>query len=596
MEQNRPGPANPADPAGKAAAAARGGVVRVNVGKRDGDGGAVPIAERLLQRRLPGGRYLTKSKLTEGGMGIINVVHDQDLERILAMKIMPPSLLHKPELVTEFVTEARVTSQLQHPNIIPIHDIGIDQGSASPFYTMKLVEGESLLHIIDRLDADDPAYVQKYDMYALLSVFRKICDAIAYAHSRGVIHRDIKPENIMVGQFGEAILLDWGLAKVVRRQPRGEEPESKPPAALQEDLLDSSRTAAHGLVKGTLAYLSPEQAKADIRNVDRQTDVFLLGATLYHIVTRHAPYGDFEPAVALKKAEKAEYRHPRDWPAAADLPESLTELTLKAMAPDKKDRFASVALLIHDLDNHLAGRKVSTCRSYKPGEYLIRAGEIGSETYVVISGQVEISKTMEGTRIVLATPGEGAIIGELAGITQDVRTADVIAKEETEVLIISHSLLMQELRKLPPWMERIVTTLAERLTRLNSVVHPFMIGNCALPVLTQLYYVFCFLNEKPMGKTKVSVKLEGLVHEVSLNLGITSDRVQKILQVMLNTPLCTLDEFGRFKIIDMSSFREFLDYFGERQKRAAGVQLQTTGQKELLNATFDEIIVRLDRT
>jgi serine/threonine-protein kinase len=208
---------------------------------------------------------------------------------------------------------------------------------------------------------------------------------------------------------------------------------------------------------------------------------------------------------------------------------------------------------------------------------------------------VEISKTMEGTRIVLATPGEGAIIGELAGITQDVRTADVIAKEDTEVLIISHGLLMQELRKLPPWMERIVTTLAERLTSLNGVVHPFMIGSCALPVLTQLYYVFCFLNEKPTGKTKVSVKLEGLVHEVSLNLGITSDRVQKVLQTMLNTPLCTLDEFGRFKIIDMTAFREFLDYYGERQKRAAGAQLATTGQKEPANATFDQIVTRLEQ-
>ena len=176
------------------------------------------LTTSILQRQVEGGRYIFKKELASGGMGQIITIYDQDLRRISAMKVISPALISQEQKLLSFIEEARLTAHLEHPNIIPVHEIGLQGKTGCPYYTMKLVEGESLNNIIYQLTEGNRSYLRDYPRHTLLNIFRKVCDAVAYAHSRGVIHRDIKPENIMVGQFGEVVLMDWGLAKPVDQE------------------------------------------------------------------------------------------------------------------------------------------------------------------------------------------------------------------------------------------------------------------------------------------------------------------------------------------------------------------------------------------
>ena len=531
-----------------------------NVSATEGEAAPAPTARELLKRTRGCDRYILESQLAEGGMGLISAVYDQDLKRTLVMKVMRPDQIAEPQVVKEFVDEARITAQLQHPNIVPVHDIGVDDTGDAPFYTMKLVEGESLLQIIDEIEDENPEYLKRFDLFVLLGIFRKVCDAINFAHSRGIIHRDIKPENIMVGSYGEVLLLDWGIAKYAVRDSYRTVRADRNVDLARLVGADASATAAEGLVKGSLQYLSPEQALADVDNIDQQTDVFLLGATLYHIVTHQPPYLGDDTAEIVARAETASFPHPRSWPAAEQLSDTLVDIIAKAMSVRRKDRFASVSDMIQELDNYLTGRTVSTLQTHPAGTVLIKAGDVGNEMFVIVSGEVEIRQTIDKRKIVLARLQRGAIVGELAGIMQDVRTADVVTTRPTEVLTISHGMLVDELRRLPPWMEKIIVTLAERIKRMSRVSHPFMVGNAGLPVTVQLYHAFCTLNERFAGPGEVSVDYTRLARQLSAALGVTSAKVRKVLDFLLTTHLCTIDQQRRYNVVDLGELHTFIEH------------------------------------
>ncbi|MHC4598675.1 MAG: serine/threonine-protein kinase, partial [Planctomycetota bacterium] len=165
-------------------------------------------------------RYSVLGEIARGGMGAIVRLVDNDIRRPVAMKVIlsdETAGTADRERVERFVEEAQVTGQLEHPNIVPVHELGLDH-EGKVYFTMKLVKGESLDSILDRLADKDPGHAGKYPLSHLLQVFLKVCDAIAFAHSKGVIHRDLKPENVMVGSFGEVLVMDWGLAKVKGRE------------------------------------------------------------------------------------------------------------------------------------------------------------------------------------------------------------------------------------------------------------------------------------------------------------------------------------------------------------------------------------------
>ena len=239
------------------------------------------------------GRYDDLGELGVGGMGEVRKIRDRTLNRTLAMKIIHPNLLSKQNVTSRFIEEAQVGAQLQHPNIVPIHELGrLEDGRL--YFTMKEVKGRPFGEAIAEVHA---AVENKrwqttksgWSLRRLIDAFHDVCRAVAYAHSKGVLHRDLKPENIMLGEYGEVLVVDWGIAKVLGRRDLAAE-------AGELDVVSTDRSEAGanatrvGQVAGTPAYMSPEQARGEIDKLDGRTDIYALGAILYEILTGRAAY------------------------------------------------------------------------------------------------------------------------------------------------------------------------------------------------------------------------------------------------------------------------------------------------------------------
>ena len=515
-------------------------------------------------------RYTTKSQVGAGGMGTVDAVEDTHLKRILAMKILSDRYADDPAIVSSFLREARFTAQLQHPNIIPVHDIGETPEDGTPFYTMKLIEGESLLEIITKLRDKDPAYEQRYSRFALLGIFRKVCDAVAYAHSRGIIHRDIKPANIMIGPFGEVLLVDWGLAKHTSHMRERNGPSQE----MNDALLTHD-----GIIKGSLAYISPEQALGDISNIDRLTDIFLLGATLYHLMTFSPPYNIPDIATLLNHAEKADFIHPLDIPGCETLPHLIADIMIEAMSLNKEDRFPSVNEMSYAIDSYLGGKHVSGYKKFKRGEVILCSGEVGDEAYILASGRVEISCEINKRKSVLDICEKGAIIGELSLLTSQVRSATALALEDCEVLVITSQMVLDELRKMPPWLEKTFTALAYKLSNINDRLHPFISSNCTLPVTRQVYYIFLDnqtrsheANTAIMGYSKAE-----LTRLLSMNLGLPNFRVEEVIDVLLNNGILFLGSLDIIQPPDLDEVHalvKFIEREQSEEKNAGTIGLE----------------------
>ncbi|MCM8536137.1 MAG: serine/threonine-protein kinase [Lentisphaeraceae bacterium] len=513
-------------------------------------------------------RYAESRTVGQGGMGLIRAVEDKNLHRTLAMKILSSKFLDDPSISNAFIEEARITAQLQHPNIIPVHDIGTNKEDGSHFYTMKLVDGESLQDIIDKLNADDQEYKKKYNLYSILNIFRKVCDAVAYAHSKGIIHRDIKPGNVMVGPFGEVLLLDWGLAKY----NNSEEQELNIKDRLADATIESPLMTMDGIIKGSLAYLSPEQAEGDIKNVDPQTDIFLLGATLYHMLTLIPPYSSKNMVEIICKAESGDFIHPNEISGGNRIPEAIVNLILKAMSVDKAKRFKTVDEMIQKLSDYIEARNVSDVRTYQKNDLLIHDNDLEDDTFIIISGRVEISRVIDGKSTVLEVLEHGAVFGELAALTHSLRTATARALEETKVMVISKQLMFDEIRKLPPWLEKIIFNLAGKINSMNDRIHPFLLSNCSLPVLKQLLYLFNLVNTNPDNQKTISIEYLGVIHEISQNLGLSASRIEEVIDVLDKYNFAFREKNGRLSLASLPNLKDLITYIRREQNISDGVE------------------------
>jgi serine/threonine-protein kinase len=224
------------------------------------------------------GRYAFVEKVGEGGMGLILRVHEPVLNRHLALKVLRAEHRGNTDLVRRFLEEAQIAGQLQHPGVVPVHELGrLPDGR--PFFTMKLVKGQTLAALLrERAGPAD-------GLPRFLTIFGQVCQALAYAHARRVIHRDLKPGNVMVGAFGEVQVMDWGLAKVLSgapgRPPREESDLQQVAASVIETVGSATgeQMTQAGWVLGTLAYMPPEQARGEIEQIDERCDVFGLGGS-----------------------------------------------------------------------------------------------------------------------------------------------------------------------------------------------------------------------------------------------------------------------------------------------------------------------------
>jgi eukaryotic-like serine/threonine-protein kinase len=308
-----------------------------------------PLSDQAMERLrsteeapdLSGTRYRLLEKVARGGMGVVYAAQDEKLERRVALKALELPDRHGG-LANRILREARVLAQLEHPGIVPVHDVGV-LPDGRIFYTMKFVEGQRL----DRHVAEVPALADR------LRLFLRICDAVAFAHSRGVLHRDLKPGNIMVGSFGEVLVMDWGLAKILREDLSRAEPHAdfdatvlhstEAAGASGTDSTIGSVATGHGTVLGTPGFMSPEQARGDIANVDCRSDVFSLGAVLRFLCDTTAVNPASSAGTALKD-------------------KSMQAMCAKAMAAAPQDRYGSVQELAADASRYLDGQPISARR------------------------------------------------------------------------------------------------------------------------------------------------------------------------------------------------------------------------------------------
>jgi eukaryotic-like serine/threonine-protein kinase len=289
---------------------------------------------------LAGTRYRLLERIARGGMGVVYAAEDEKLERRVALKVLDvPGT--GGELASRLLREARVLAQLEHPGIVPVHDVGT-LADGRVFYTMKFVEGQRLDKFIEAVES----------VQDRLRLFLRICEAVAFAHARGVLHRDLKPANIMVGPFGEVLVMDWGLAKILRGGAQSSnpadpeatilekpEPSPKQSSDRESDSTKSSVITGHGTVMGTPGYMSPEQARGEVEVLDARSDIFSLGALLRFILTQKTQSG-FTPRIDR----------------------SLEAICVKASADQREARYSAVQELGQDVSRYLDGLAVGAHR------------------------------------------------------------------------------------------------------------------------------------------------------------------------------------------------------------------------------------------
>jgi serine/threonine-protein kinase len=327
------------------------------------------------------GRYHLRGEVGHGGQGAILHVFDQDLRRHLAMKVVrgdgpakgraAPLSSVAPKLLGRFLEEAQVTAQLDHPGIVPVHELGLDSDQ-HVYFTMKFVKGEDLSVVYRKTKAGDGGW----NRTRALNVLVKVCEAMSYAHHKGVIHRDLKPGNVMVGRFGEVYVMDWGLARVlgkedakdVRLRPGRPASDGTSDERVTDDLGadDEALMTMDGDVVGTPTYMPPEQALGNIGAMGPHSDVYSLGAMLYELLAGHPPY--VQPGtkpnildILLRVQKEAPHPLARE---AADAPQELVAICEKAMARDPARRYRDMSGMAEDLRAFLEGRVV---QAYETG-------------------------------------------------------------------------------------------------------------------------------------------------------------------------------------------------------------------------------------
>ncbi len=388
----------------------------------------------------PKRRLKDEGEIARGGMGSIRRLYDTDLQRHIAMKVLDPMLVAAREDARDrFLDEARITGQLGHPNIVPVHDLTVDKDGTPQSFTMKLVEGQTLTKMIG-------AQRTQADLERLLETLIKVCEALSFAHSKNIIHRDLKPDNIMVGSHGEVYVMDWGCAQLVGA--------SSGKASFIEP---------EGTIIGTAQYMAPEQAWGRISEIDQRTDVFAVGGILYKMLTGSPPYpGKFEAAVRL--AQAGQPRPPAECTGVTiKPPPDLSRIAMKAMSKDPAERYQTVEDLAQDLRAFLRGGNWFALHTFRAGDVIVHEGARAEAAYIITAGTCEVRKrdpNDPNKSITLRTLHAGQVFGETAIFADAPRSASVVALEDVSTVVVERQALEGMLQS--SWLGQFVKALADR--------------------------------------------------------------------------------------------------------------------------------------
>lgn len=401
----------------------------------------------------------------EGGLSLVSKSFDRSLDRIVAIKALKEKYMENGSMLKAFLNEAKLIGYLDHPGVISIYDVFI-QGNASPCYIMEFIKGRNLDEYIDgrmRSRVADGKQNIGIPLTESLRIFERICETMAYAHDRGVVHLDLKPENIIIGAYGEVLIIDWGSALLYDTEPYRQYIKKR--SANDESVsffIDTEKAPA----TASPMYMSPEQTQQPRETLDPLSDIFSAGVVLYQMLTGVMPFTGIELDEVWKKIQC--YCPPTVHTVNSDIPLYLSQICSKMIEKKPDARYRSFHDVLGDLKELRDSGHLFATKRYKAGDVVFREGEEGSYSFIILSGKVDISKKVGERHVSIAELGKNEIVGELAIFSNEPRSATVTAIEPTTIRIMTRKEIDYELEKLAPWVGNMVSGLSDRFIELNE--------------------------------------------------------------------------------------------------------------------------------
>lgn len=399
-------------------------------------------ANHLTQPIPQGWEIVDLGLLGAGGMSRVYRVRDESLGREVAFKVLRPELQKEDVANKRFIEEARITAQLDHPNIPAVYALSADRKKSTCF-TMKVMAGHSLQQLLEQNEREGID-----GLFAALDVMVRVCDAVSFAHARGVLHLDLKPSNVMVGEFGAIYLVDWGLARRKAELPTKEKDD--------------------GASFGTPAYMPPEQARGQNYALDERSDIFALGGMLYRILAGRPPFVDKTANGTRALAIEGVVKPPEQVAKKGkQMPRRLVAVCMKALSFKPEDRYQTVAEIKRELEDFIRGTAQLPQQVFQAGEAIVREGEVGESAYIIIDGHCQATRLVAGKKQMLRLMGPGEMFGETAVLTGAPRSATITALMDTTVAVVDRTFLEEEMER-ASFMSLAIRTVASTFLDLNA--------------------------------------------------------------------------------------------------------------------------------